>query len=443
MKTGKIMLVRKLIVSVSLLGILLPASGFSKKKDVAPLPVMDSIQAARFMDSIHRLYLNEVNFIIDHIENTYISGRRGMSDEEWNQRVEIARSKAVQSNNKWEYLYNWCYLGALIQDQHFDFPDKGMYNRYRIFLESDSILPLWVQTWKDGTVYNVKDYTGMIPAHAQILSVNGLDAQKTALEKRMMSPGEEAYAMAWMNASEEPDPRGWNAFANFFWMRGHRPPFKVVYKAQGSDRPDTVVLNGMARGDIYKEFQKSDDKYRVRSSRGARLRPIEYRNMQDSIGVLTINMMWGKRWTPMLLFGKDQRYPRMLRRAMRSIDRDGTGLLHGPSGRPDKYLPGDGQQPQNRTGPHFKRSSYTQGRPSPAVGFSRRYEVRDTLSYGYSFLYAVPATTSETQLSRKCVYSDGASNLLSRTSIGAVFPTSRHRSGSRSTLRRLHGGYIR
>ena len=67
-----------------------------------------------------------------------------------------------------------------------------MYNRYRIFLESDSILPLWVQTWKDGTVYNVKDYTGMIPTHAQILSVNGLDAQKTALEKRMMSPGEEA-----------------------------------------------------------------------------------------------------------------------------------------------------------------------------------------------------------------------------------------------------------
>ena len=180
MKTGKIMFVRKFFISLSLLGILLPASGFSKKKDVAPLPVMDSIQAARFMDSIHRLYLNEVNFIIDHIENTYISGRRGMSDEEWNRRVEIARSKAVQSNNKWEYLYNWCYLGALIQDQHFDFPDGGVYNRYHIFLENDSILPLWVQTWKDGTVYNVKDYTGMIPAHAQILSVNGLDAQKTA-----------------------------------------------------------------------------------------------------------------------------------------------------------------------------------------------------------------------------------------------------------------------
>ena len=90
---------------------------------------MDSIQAARFMDSIHRLYLNEVDFIIDRIENTYISGRRGMSDEEWNRRVKIARSKAVQSNNKREYLYNWSYLGALIQDKHFDFPDGGVYNR--------------------------------------------------------------------------------------------------------------------------------------------------------------------------------------------------------------------------------------------------------------------------------------------------------------------------
>lgn len=36
------------------------------------------------------------------------------------------------------------------------------------------------------------------------------------------------------------------------------------------------------------------------------------------------------------------------------------------------------------------------GRPSPTVGFSRRYEVRNALSYGYSFLYAVPAPTSKT-----------------------------------------------
>lgn len=97
-----------------------------------------------------------------------------------------------------------------------------------------------------------------------------------------------------MNTSDETGPRGWNTFANFFLMRGYQPPFKVVYKAQGSDRPDTVVLNGMARGDIYKEFKKSGDKHRVRVSIGSHLRPIKYRNMKDGIGVLSINGMWGK-----------------------------------------------------------------------------------------------------------------------------------------------------
>ena len=38
--------------------------------------------------------------------------------------------------------------------------------------------------------------------------------------------------------------------------------------------------------------------------------------------VLSINSFWGKRWAAMLLFGKDWRYKRLLRRAMRRIDRD-------------------------------------------------------------------------------------------------------------------------
>lgn len=83
---------RNKVLVVLLAFTILPSCGFCKENNVQP-PVMDSIQAARFMDSIHRLYLNEVNFIIDHIEKTYISGRRGMSDEEWNRRVAIVRTK--------------------------------------------------------------------------------------------------------------------------------------------------------------------------------------------------------------------------------------------------------------------------------------------------------------------------------------------------------------
>ena len=327
MKSRKITSMQNRILLVLLL-FTIPTYGFCKKENVQTI-VMDSVQAARYIDSIRQLRLQEIDFIVDQIENTYISGRRGLNNQEWKDRLAILRDAVTRTAHapNFTYYYMWCYLGFLIQDQHFKFPDGGMYNRYRIFTEDDELLPLWVQTWKDGTVYNVKDYTGIIPAHAQILSVNGRDAQETALRNRMMFPGEGIYAMEWMNTSSEPNPLNWNTFANFFWMRGYRPPFELVYKAQGSDRPDTVVLNGMTRGDIYKEFKKSGAKHRARASVGSHRRPIEYRNMQDGISVLTINMMWGKRWTPMLLFGKDQRYPRMLRRAMRSIDRDGIENL--------------------------------------------------------------------------------------------------------------------
>lgn len=92
MYTKRIEPLQSRILIALLLFTVFPICGFGKKKNVPP-PVMDSIQAARFMDSIHRLYLNEVDFIIDRIENTYISGRRGMSDEEWNRRAALSGIK--------------------------------------------------------------------------------------------------------------------------------------------------------------------------------------------------------------------------------------------------------------------------------------------------------------------------------------------------------------
>ena len=71
MYTKRIEPLQSRILIALLLFTVFPICGFGKKKNVPP-PVMDSIQAARFMDSIHRLYLNEVDFIIDRIENTYI-----------------------------------------------------------------------------------------------------------------------------------------------------------------------------------------------------------------------------------------------------------------------------------------------------------------------------------------------------------------------------------
>ena len=66
MYTKRIEPLQSRILIALLLFTVFPICGFGKKKNVLP-PVMDSIQAARFMDSIHRLYLNEVDFIIDRI----------------------------------------------------------------------------------------------------------------------------------------------------------------------------------------------------------------------------------------------------------------------------------------------------------------------------------------------------------------------------------------
>ena len=312
---------RNKVLVVLLAFTILPSCGFCKENNVQP-PVMDSIQAARFMDSIHRLYLNEVNFIIDHIENTYISGRRGMSDEEWNRRVAIVRDKAVHANNRWEYVYACRYLNLLKDDAHFKFPDDGMFNRWGYFQEDDYLFPLWVQTWKDGSVYNVKDYKGIIPRFAQILSINGRSAKEMALMNRAIGPGEEANAMAMMNAKYETDPAYWPNFANFLFMEGIRAPLEVVYIRPDNNRQDTVILGNISREDKYRQFKKSGDKRKVKSEIGFGKKPIVYENLGDGIGVLSINSFWGKRWSSMLLFGKDWRYKRLLRRAMRRIDRD-------------------------------------------------------------------------------------------------------------------------
>lgn len=56
-------------------------------------------------------------------------------------------------------------------------------------------------------------------------------------------------------------------------------------------------------------------------------KPIVYTDLGEGTGVLTINSFWGKRWIHILLFGKDWRYKRLLRQAMRRIDRDGIEHL--------------------------------------------------------------------------------------------------------------------
>lgn len=159
-----------------------------------------------------------------HIENTYVSGRRGLSDEEWTRRTQLILDKvnSIRNADRW-HIFVARYLGLLTHDAHFKFPDDGQLSRSRFFQETDTIFPVWVKTWKDGSVYSVKDYSGNLPRNAHILSVNGHSADEIALISRAIAPGEEANAMAMMNAQYEADPRNWCNFMNFLFVEDIPP----------------------------------------------------------------------------------------------------------------------------------------------------------------------------------------------------------------------------
>ena len=244
------------------------------------------------LDSVKRTCSDEIAFIIDHIENTYISGRRGINDEEWNKNKSIIYSQLQNFFDKGMegyYVYVWRYLNLLKDDAHFKFPDDGIFNRWEYFKKDDYLFPLWVQTWEDGSVYNVKDYNGVIPRFAQILSINGRSAKEMALMNRAIGPGEEANAMAMMNARYEARPAAWPNFANFLFMESIRAPFEVVYIRPDNNQQDTVVLRGISREDKYRQFKKSGDKRKVKSEVGFGKKPIVYENLGNGIGVLSIN----------------------------------------------------------------------------------------------------------------------------------------------------------
>lgn len=273
----------------------------------------------------YKAYCKEVAFVINKIESTYVCGRRGMSDEEWNRRVKMIYEKGLKSNlRSSEYFYALRYLGLLLNDGHFNFPDGAVYNRERVFKETNIIFPVRVKTWEDGSVYTVRDYTGTLPKDAEIVSVNGKSAKEIALFNRLLFPGEDVYAMDWMNAFHEPNPKNWMNFTNFLFMEQIKPPYKVEYILPNNAKIDTVTILGMQRGAVYKIYKKSGDMRAVEKAKGGSFfsKAIRYKKIDDDLAVLTINSFWGRNLIEMFLFRKDWTYGRQIKRAMRKIHKD-------------------------------------------------------------------------------------------------------------------------
>ena len=73
---------------LSLCAVLFPLSGFGRETAAGTVPEPSP------RDSVRQAYMDELDFIIDCIENRYVSGRRGIGDEEWQQGVEAVGNRA-------------------------------------------------------------------------------------------------------------------------------------------------------------------------------------------------------------------------------------------------------------------------------------------------------------------------------------------------------------
>lgn len=280
------------------------------------METIPSIHKDSTLSKLRLKFLTEIDTVIDYIENDYISGRRGLSEGEWNRRIDMIYEKIKSCKNTYEYCKAFRYIGLLSQDQHFQIPDGGVYNRERFFQKTDIILPLHVKSWKDGTVYNVRDFNSIIPPLAQIISVNGVSAQEVILLNRQLYTGEELSAMSNMNRIEK-HPRQRSNFSNYFYFEGIKSPYEVKYIERGSSEIKTAVLHGKTREYLAK---RSEGKAKFVDYLG--YKAVDYTQINDSIGVLVINKFWGRNFFELLVLNKDYRFPRQLRRAMRRIKRD-------------------------------------------------------------------------------------------------------------------------
>ena len=316
---------------LSLCAVLFPLSGFGRETAAGTEPEPSP------RDSVRQAYMDELDFIIDCIENRYSFRppryrRRGVATGGWKPCIAVLRYIFAITRLCGGYGVT---IACFLDDGHFAFPDNGSFSRYELFAESQPIFPLWVQIWVDGSIYNVYDYSGVIPECSEIIAItkfyNGQRAQTFSgkglgIGCMRLTPGEPAYAFANGNSCHQPNPRDWASFTNFL---SDFFDAAVGSRLQGTGCR-TAGYSHAGRNKTRRTVQtvqKTGNKRRAKEELGFARKPITYADMGDGVGVLTINSFWGKRWSHMLLFGKDWRYKRLLRQAMRRIDRDGIDRL--------------------------------------------------------------------------------------------------------------------
>ncbi|MDR2291946.1 MAG: S41 family peptidase [Prevotellaceae bacterium] len=276
------------------------------------------------IDSLRQIWHGEIDFIAKSIQENSIDYLRGITQEEWDEGIKKIHKKADEAKTNTEYYYTLRYFGALIKDGHAEFPDDGVYNRTKIFKKTDTIFPIWVKSWHDYRTFVVQDFSGKIPEYSEIISVNGISAKEISFEKRKLMPVETRIAMASTSSKNEGDPRTGTNFANYLFCENIKHPFVVEYKTDNDTVIQTVTLEGMQRNEIYKIQKKNGNiaKEGFAAIFNFGKNTIDYRKLNDSIGVLKINMFLGSGFLRFLFAGTDTGFYKKLAKYMKQIKKD-------------------------------------------------------------------------------------------------------------------------
>ena len=255
----------------------------------------------------------------EHLLGKYISisidPYRGLTKEEWDRRSDIFLGKVDSARNSNELYYSLRYFGALSNDGHFNFPDMGVYNRWKFFKKEDMIFPVIVKATQNDRVFVVHDYSNSIPNYAELLEINGIDAGEISRLQHILVPFEPNYAYAYLNEKEEFSFRAWVSFSNYLFCENISGPYTVKYSVDGVVKSATI--NAMERQSLHKMSRS------LRSSSIPFFKKVmKYNRHNDSIAVLDINYFWGNNPLTFLFSYNDSRFERLLKKKMKRINRN-------------------------------------------------------------------------------------------------------------------------
>jgi hypothetical protein len=275
----------------------------------------------------------ETAFIYHIINDVYADPDRCSTRAQRDSIFQYIDSQITSAHNL-KYVLSWRYFSRMIEDGHFQFPDIGVYNRNKWFKPEDLVFPIFPKITQDGRIFVITDYTGNLPKHSEITSINGIPAQTLAKKQVEVTYCAPLYARAWMNSQIEGDPRAWNNITGYLFCESVKPPYSIEYKVYSdttftSSETKTATLQGIGREERYKLYKQNGDVKIKRHENAFNLhnQSLSYYKLNDSTGVLDINLFYSKEFTAIFFMKNDNAYKDRIEECMKQVHQDGVTNL--------------------------------------------------------------------------------------------------------------------